>query len=69
MCASAFVDWVSQACGVGRVTNFTVTTPHLTQLPPEASKKGNWGVFLFIKQKETKTIFIANEAILNLETK
>jgi hypothetical protein len=51
------------------VTDFTVTTPHLTQLPPEASKKGNWGVFLFIKQKETKTIFIPDEAILNLETK
>lgn len=51
------------------MTDFTVTTPHLTQLPPEASKKGNWGVFLFTKQKETKTIFIPDEAILNLETK
>lgn len=51
------------------MTDFTVTTPHLTQLPPEASKKGKWGVFLFMKQKETKTIFVPDEAVLNLETK
>lgn len=39
MCRSACMDWVCRAHGQGRVTDFTFTTPHLTQLPPQPFRR------------------------------
>lgn len=52
----------------GRVTDFTLTTPHLSQLPP-AFENRQQGVFLFVKQNETKTTFTPNNTVSNSLTK
>jgi hypothetical protein len=66
-CMLVGMDWAGQAHGKGRVTDFTLTTPHLTQLPSQPLRKQ--GVFLFIKQNETTTSFIPREASCASQTK
>lgn len=69
MCKSAYTDWVRRAHGEGSVTDFTSAAPQPDSASSSAFQKRNQGVFLFIKQNETKTTFILNKTISNSQTK